>query len=99
MLTCTCNAGLLIVTLHIIGGVESSPGPGLMAENGMLGICMRVALLPVACLVGLPYAKPINAHECCNTSIVNLGIAHQTQNVWYMQPTPDSNLLLCRATE
>jgi len=67
-------------------GVEFSPGPDWMAKNGMLG--MRLALLPVACLVGLPYGKPINAHEYCNTRIVNFGTAHTMQNVWYTQPTP-----------
>ena len=76
----------LIVTLHIIVGVEFSPRPDLMAKNGMLG--MRLALLPVACLVGLPYVKPNNAYECCNTCIVNLGTAHTTQNVWCTQPMP-----------
>ena len=85
LIASTCSAGsmlharLLIVTLHIIGGVESSLGPDLMAENGMLG--MRLALLPVACLVGLPYVKPINAHECWNTCTVNLGTIHATHNV------------------
>ncbi len=96
LIAITCSAGLmlharlprsLIVTLLIIGGVEINPGPGLLANNGMLEN-LTLALLPVACLVGLPYVEQINAHECRNTCIVNLGTIHATHDVWCMQPTP-----------
>ena len=72
-----------IARLLILGGFEISPGrpsrSGLLANNGMLE-SLSLALLPVACLVGLPHIKPIklNAHEYWNTCIVNLGTIHAT---------------------